>query len=278
MADSSDVEAAIVGLIVGALYPNGTSRPGAIASICSVERGWPTEADIRQATTSGKQIIRVHAVSGMGADAERYLRIETGKAGLAPTLQVSLADPVATFSGASTAGLVVAVVSGGHAYSYTTVEADTPTSVAAAVAALITGATASGADVTLPDSGGIPIVGVFASGVGTIEIGRERQMFNISVWATSPDLRDAIMRTVNPALALTYRMTMPDGTTAIRIGKAIQFSGPDDMPSRAQVWRRDVRLAWEYPITLTQTLPPVAITTTTVTPKGQTFPFVTRTQ
>lgn len=278
MADASDIETALVSLIVGALYPIGIGSPSVVGQTCSVERGWPTEADIRNATAAETQLIRVHALEGMGSDSERYFRMAETTAGHAPTLTVSLAEPVITFAGSVTSGLIVAVLALGNAYSYTTLSGDTLGSVAIAVAALIPSAVASGARVTLPNHGPLPQASVRSAGTSTLEVGRERQVFNISVWATTPALRDTIIKAINPAFAETYRLTLPDGSIATRVLKSIQFSGPNDMPSRAQVWRRDVRLTWDYPIIQSQSAAPAAIGVTTVTPEGQTTPFVTRYQ
>ena len=89
------------------------------------------------------------------------------------------------------------------------------------------------------------------------EVGRQKQVFSVSVWATTPALRDGIFSALMPALAATYRLTLPDGSIATRFD--MMSGGPNDIPSRADLWARDLRMSWEYPIIQTLNAPPMAV-------------------
>jgi hypothetical protein len=275
MADETDLEAAIVGLIVAAVYPNGTTQPSVVGQTISVERGWPTEADIRNATAAGTQLIRVYAVAGMSRDAERYQRLWQSARPATPSLTATLEENIVTLSGTVTAGLIASVQSRGLAYNHLCAAGDTLTSIAAAFAGVIPGASSAGAVLTLPTTGPLPFARVLAGATATMEVGRQQQVFAISSWATTPVLRDQIFQSLGPTLALNYRITLPDGSIATRIGRSFQTGGPNDVPSRANVWQRDLRLTWDFPLIVSMDAPPAAAISTSIVPNDASSPAVT---
>ncbi|HTQ70972.1 MAG TPA: hypothetical protein VMH92_05700 [Acidocella sp.] len=275
MADSSDVEQALVALVVATLYPAGTSSPSAIAGTpkISVERGWPTEADVRAAVTGSIQLIRIHAIPGMARNAARYEWQWSAPAAPAVTLTATLAANLLTIGGTVTAGEVVAIIIAGQPYSYTALSTDTLDTIAAALVGLVPGASASGAVVNLPDTGTLPSVAVGAPGQATMEVGRQRQVFSVWIWATTPVLRDALFSALQPAIAMALRMTMPDGSTATN--KGLQTGGPNDLPARAGTWARDLRVTWEYAIQASMTGGPALIFQTELAPPAASAETVT---
>ena len=257
MCDASDIEAALVTLLVNALYSNGVTQPSAVTNTVSIDRGWPTESDIRTATAAGTQLIRVHALAGMSRDVERYFRIWQTAAEPTTTLIATLENNVITFTGTPSVGQIVGILSQGIGYTYVIRAQDTLQTVSSGVASAVPGATSTGTTVTLPASGTLPGVDAVTGTSAYLEVGRQRQVFNISVWATTPAIRDSIFGIVTPALAYNYRLTMPDSSVATRFG--IQSSGPNDIPSRANVWARDIRLTFDYPIITTVAAPAMAV-------------------
>lgn len=260
MADTSDVEAAIAAQIVSVIAAHGYLGSTPV----NVQRGWPTEADVRSAVSQGIVMIRVHAIGGMSRDMTRFPRdwYEPGSA--AVTLTASLSGTVITFGGTPAAGQQVGIVCQGAGYTYSVTSTDTLTTIASALAAAIPGATSSGAVLTLPGTGNPPTVSVGQSGTAQVETWRAQQVFVVPVWAPTAALRDALFEAILPAVSLTYRMTLPDGTIATLM--EAQASGPDDRPSRAQEWRRDLRLSYDWPVISAQTVPEVAVTVLPVTP------------
>ena len=49
MADQSDVEAALAGLIEAALYPGGAAAPSVLGRLVRIYRGWPVAARLAAA-------------------------------------------------------------------------------------------------------------------------------------------------------------------------------------------------------------------------------------
>lgn len=277
MADESDVETALVALLVAAFYPSGTTSPSAITGspTISIDRGWPTEADVRKAVNGGIQLVRVHAIPGMSRNASRYEWQWISQTPATPTLTVTFAANVLTISGTVTAGEIVGVISAGEPYTYTVLATDTPDSIAEALAALVPGATASGATVSLPATGMLPSAAVGVPTEATMEVGRQAQVFSISVWATTVPYRDAMFRLLMPAITQTLRMTMPDGSIATF--KGIQSSGPNDLPARAGTWARDARVTWEYAIQISMIGPPTMGFQATFAPPNAAAPTLTST-
>jgi len=250
MADQSAVEQAIVNQVSAVCYPSGIVQPSVIGNLITVSRGWPTEAGVAAAVGNGNVLIAVHALKGYSKDTTRYALDWHVTSQLPPTLTASLSGQQVTFGGSVTAGNTVGVLSAGVAYTHVAAASDTLSTIASALASAIPNATASGAVLTLPSSGAIPAVCVVNGGTASVEVGRMQQGFAVSIWAPSPATRDAIMTLLWPAMKYTYRLTLPDGTIATLMQGP--GSGPDDVPSREQMFRRDLHLFYDYPIIYSQ--------------------------
>jgi hypothetical protein len=257
MADESQVEAAIVTLLGSVLYPLGTTFPSVVNNPINVERGWPTEADVRVAVQTNLSIIRVHAVTGFSKDETRFPRAWLDQAtGIIP-LTASLSGYKLIFGGTCIPGLYIGVISQGVGYTYVTTVLDTPSTIAAALGAAIPGSTSSGLTVMLFQGGLLPEVILTQVGNSMLEPGRVAQLFTVAVWAPTPALRDAILQIIFAQLSYTYRLVLADGSIATLMD--IQGTGPEDIPGRAGEWRRDIRLHYDYAITLVQNFPPVTV-------------------
>ncbi|HQT38369.1 MAG TPA: hypothetical protein PK231_03015 [Acidocella sp.] len=251
MAGQADVETAIVNLVAGALYPNGTGQPSVAGVQCSVARGWPTEAGVNDAVNAGNVLITVHQRAGFSRDATRYSRAAFTVSQIAPTLTATLSGFAVTFGGTVTAGNTVGVLSASVAYTHVATSTDTLSTIASALASTIPGATASGAVLTLPAGNAAPGVVVVNGGVVGIEVGRQQAGFSVDVWAPSPALRDAIFATLEPAIPYSFRLTLADGSIATLM--QFQESGPDDLPSREKMFRRNLLCIYDYPLIYTST-------------------------
>ncbi len=257
MASGGDVEQALVDAIGAIFYPDGAAEPSVIGAPVIVRRGWPTEDNVRDAVAAGSILIRVHAVSGFARNVTRYLRLWQEVPQSASTLTAALAGNVLTFGGIPALGQFVGVQVFGSAYSYAVSATDTLASIASAIAALIPGASASSATVTLPAGEPAPTETIADSGNASVEVLREAQEFAVPVWAPTPALRDAVFGVMTGALAYAIRWPLPNGETATM--RSMSSTGPDDIPSRAKEWRRDLRLSIDYPITYREVLPPAVV-------------------
>jgi hypothetical protein len=148
MADVSDVEAAIVTAVAGALFPGTTYVPGAMQALPSgpqalVLRGWPNAAELDIALAAGQSYVTIFPQANSSRDTTRYQALPS----VVSTVPITFAATITpngqsvSFTGTCTAGQVVGLVAGGIGYAYRMTNSDTPATVAAAFAALIPGAT-----------------------------------------------------------------------------------------------------------------------------------------
>jgi hypothetical protein len=249
MADSANVESAIGKMLGAAFYPFGTSQPSIIGSTIAMERGWPTESQVQNAVATKAALISIHADKGMARDTTRYFRDFHGCAGVA-TITATLSGLTITFAGTIAVGHAIAVQCAGVWFPYLVQAGDTATTIAAAFAALIPNATASGAVLTLPSGGAAPQVRVVMGGTASAEVSRQRAVFRISCWAPTPELRDQVFAQLPGIVAFAgSRLTLPDGSIATWMGQS--ETGPDDIPARANEWRRDVLATYEFGVLYT---------------------------
>jgi hypothetical protein len=86
---------------------------------------------------------------------------------------------------------------------------------------------------------------VVNGGSSSLEVTRQEAAFRISVWSPTEAIRDAVygqLPTVIPYFG--SRITMPDGSTATWMAQ--REGGSDDMPSRANMWRRDLLVTYQW--------------------------------
>jgi hypothetical protein len=257
MADESQVEAAIVTMLSAILYPSGTSQPSLLNTGINIERGWPTEADVRAAVKTNLVLIRVHAVGGFSKDETRFPRSWLDQPVSANTLTATLNGFAVTFGGTPAVGQFIGVTSAEVGYAYAVASSDTLVSIASNLAAEIPGANASGAILTLPTAATLPVVTLTEAGNSMLEPARAVQIFAVATWSPTPALRDSVMQLIFPQAVSTYRLVLADASIATLMD--IQTTGPDDIPGRAGEWRRDLRLTYDYPVAIVQYFPPVTI-------------------
>ena len=102
MADLSDVETNIAGLITAIAYRQGLDAPSITGTIMRIYRGWPNQSALNADLASGIVTITVFADPGHARITTRYLDPpDTGSAVL-PTMTASVTDNRATFSGVAT--------------------------------------------------------------------------------------------------------------------------------------------------------------------------------
>jgi hypothetical protein len=192
MADQSDVEAALVSLAAGILFPGQSYAPGALqASVASavppgpstasqavltrVYRGWPENSALLSDLNAGYANVSVFSDPGMVRNTTRRVPFDYAVSAGNPTLSVVASGALVMITGTVTPGNVVGVQFGGSAgqvaYAYAAAAGDTLGSVAQNLAALIPGAISPG----VPGVGGWDgasgwDVGSDFTGVGSIYI------------------------------------------------------------------------------------------------------------
>lgn len=259
MADLSDLENAIVAQVALALYPSAY-LPGALgASNAGVSvktyRGWPEQTQLMLDLQAGNAHVSVFSDPGAARNTTRFERLWQWKSLGTPTLTATVSNNTVTFGGTGGAGQVAGVQYGPGkqplAYCYRLGASDTPSTVAGALAGLISGASASGAVLTLPVGPVVAEVG--ADSVAIMETRRQVQMERVSVWAPTPAARDSISSLIDAQLTMVRNLVFPDGS----VSNVITYRGTyqNDYPARDKVWRRDLKYEVEYPTIVTQTAP-----------------------
>jgi hypothetical protein len=270
MADQSDVRTALITTLGAAIVPNGNGVAISGQTI-KIEPGWPTSALLAQLNNLGDPVstaITVYPDPAMSRNTTRYNDagqfLDVG--GLTSTMGVTIADPVVTFTGTPAVGQAVGIAlrsatSGTvSTYGYRVLLGATLASVAAAVAALVPGATASAAAVTFP--GHLPIsAAVMMDGQACMQPVRMEDMFHICVWTATPQDRDSLTAATFQALAPLTFLTLPDGS----VGR-IKFHGRSstDKSERSLVYWADLKFTVEYAMTIFETLARALFVTTTI--------------
>jgi hypothetical protein len=246
MADLGSVETALVGAISAGLYPNGTSAASIVSAPCRVYRGWPNAAALDADLLQGIVNVSVFTRAGMTRQTTRYERIWQVVSITPATLTATVWGQTITISGMPGVRQLVGCRTDSGTWVYPAKPTDGPAEAAAGLGALIPGAAVNGTAITVPGAHLVARTGGF--GQEALEIRRQVQGFLITIWAPSPDLRDAVSSAVDLALAQIDFLPLSDGSA----GRMLYANtAVDDVPSQAALWRRDLVFSIEYPTLLT---------------------------
>lgn len=253
MADLIDVGNALVSLIAQTLYPNGTGQPSVTGVPTVAYVGWPNAANLDAdlagiAGGSGKIHVTVFPTQ-IERNTTRFPKSWQPQVAPVQTLSLSVVGQQVTVGGTVTTPQNAMLMVNRLPVVYAVQGTDSLTSIATALSALVSGASSSGAVITLPSSAALSAARVGASGTSIMEIRRQDRVFQISVWADTPANRDATAQVIDVALAATEFLTMPD-LTAARI--IYRNSAVDDMVQKANLFRRNLMYSVEYATTVTQ--------------------------
>jgi hypothetical protein len=258
MADQSDVEASLVQAIAAALYPDGTTQPSISGGTVRIYRGWPTAAALDADLAAGVIDVTIYPESTAQENTTRWLDDTQTSAPRKPTLVVSVAGNVATFSGDATPGQVAALIADRLAVAHRTRKGDTPAMVAAILAAqlrTVRTALLQGTTVTVPQVHRLE-GRVFADQSTREEMKRQSQRFRITCWSPDPTSRDTVAAAIDTALAASRFLELPDGSSGRLRYAASEVS---DRSETAALFRRDVIYTVEYPTLLKTNLPSMVV-------------------
>ena len=291
MADTADVEKALVAACGSVLFPAGgyvlnSLAPSAVlaapptnpagtpvAVTCRLYRGWPGTDTLNSDLAKGYANVSVYPDAGVGRNSTRYLTRWWPTSAATPTLTVSVTQLTSTstltLAGTLAAGQVVTVNVGPglapQSYAYGVLASDTPSTIAAAVAALIPGASALGGAVSVPSNA--VVASVTQPGSGMWLTRQIMQRYQVNIWAPSPHARDAVAGAVDAALAQTFRLTVPDASPTVMTYGGTLIS---DFPARQAEWNRRLLLMVEYCTTAVEALPTFAAGSTAAVVNGST--------
>lgn len=258
MADVEDVMNGLVAKCASAAYPNGTGNASVAGVDVAVYGGWPIASKLDAALLAGKVHVSVFPLD-MERNTTRYQRVWEQVSVGAASITLTAVGNVVTVGGSMPSPFSphnMAVLIAGKAYLYAVQATDTLTSIATALGSLIAAdyplTTTAGAVITVAGAGGIGAFGEpITCRVGTIgksirEIGRQKRLFQITIWAPTPDTRKPLASALDAALRNTAFLTMPDGSAA----RVEYFDSPmTDNLSKSRLYRRDLRYFVEYATT-----------------------------
>lgn len=264
MADLADVETAIVNAVTAVVYPLGSALPSAVLNDAGaptpvrIYRGWPIAANLDTDLAAGTLNISVFPRQGTDRNTTRFhpdyqtASLEVATVAVAVNAQNQV---VITGSGSASITQWVTVLVGTRVVvAYNVTSADTPTTIAAALAGSLTAA-----GVTATSSAGvISLVGTTAylsalvgvTGGQAAEWRRQETQLQISMWCPTPTTRDNAARLIDPVLAQTTFLTMPDQFQCrFRYHNTVVF----DTAEKVALYRRDLIYTAEYATTVTDT-------------------------
>ncbi len=245
MADLSDVEAALAQLAVTAIYPAGTAQASVAGVTVTIATGWPEPQQLDGIVAAGNAMVSVFPVPGHEENTTRFVPAMAAVNGV-PAAQLTLAvsGNQITVGGAINPGEAACVLVNYQAYSHGVQGGDSLASVAAALAALIPGASASGAVITIAQAFDIA-ASVSVPVSMQAEIARQRREFLISIWAATPAIRALLGPAIDLYLkaAAQKRIVLPDDTLARLIYRGTLET---DHLAKERIYRRDLRYEVEY--------------------------------
>ncbi len=211
MADLTDVQTGLVALIAQALYPTGTANPSVTGVTYKIYPGWPQPQTLDADMPLGTVHISVFAppmsrtIPQMGNN--RWQQSTVGAA----TITGSVSGDALTLSGTVSTPMAVLVTANNTLYSYAVQPTDTLASICTALASQIPNATSSSAVLTVANAYQLSVA--FSVGSTAIkEVGRQQQLFQVSVWAPTPSARQTAAIAIDPAIRNQIRIALPDNT------------------------------------------------------------------
>lgn len=256
MADLSEVSDTLVTMVADILFPNGSDAPSITGIDTRVFAGWPLTGDLYQDLAKGIANVNVYS-RPEERNTTRFMDVEQTVSVQTPTLALTVAGQTITVGGQMPPASNphhLAVFVNGKPYAYLVSNADSLTSIATAIARLISAdlpsATSSGPIVLLPPNARIGAARMGVTGTTSREVGRREKLFQIGIWCNKPEDRSAIAKAIEPVLMDTPRFVLPDNYWARLIYKN---SLESDSMEKQNLYRRDLFYTVEYPTTRAQT-------------------------
>lgn len=243
MADTSDVEAALVTLAGSILYPGGVS---AVGIPMRIYRGAPASAQLDTDLAAGVAHLTVFSAPGFSRTTGGYLDGPVTTPGVV-TLTATVSGAAVTFGGTAGLGQLAGVIVNGLPYTYACQATDTPSTVAAAIASRVSGASAAGPVVTFATTRPV-IARTGGTGTSRTALRWQTQAFRLITWAPTPAARDTICSFLDAGLSGTPFVSLPDGQS----GRLFWHNTTsDDVPQKEQLWKRDLLYTVQFATTQT---------------------------
>ncbi len=253
MADISDVESALTGVVTSILYPNGSTEASIVGPLCRIYRGWPAPTTLNADLTAGVTNITVNSDNDPGRTTTRYLpQWQIGTA--TPGTTAAVSGQTITISGTPAAGDVVGAIVDGVPYAYRVLAGDSPGLIAANLAQAIKTkrmANYQGFAVTIPGARAVTVQ-VVCDTAAQVESRRQEKDIRIACWCATPSMRDIVGAAIDSELSGMAFLPLADGTQARLTYRNTQSY---DQSQNALLYRRDLVYTAEYATIETDMLP-----------------------
>ena len=256
MADLADVSATLVGVIGGILYPNGTSNPPLTGFATRVFPGWPQPAQLDADLRAQRTQISVYPRAEERNTTRYVLKWQPLTLNM-PTLTLTIVEQTVVVAGAIptlTNPHNAMVMVNGFPYVYAVQPTDTLYTIAAALATLIAqkvpGTVSIRSVIHFPGSANIMAARIGVTGAAAKEVRRQDKLWQITIWAPTPQQRTALAKVIDPVLAQTFFLNLPD----LSMGRLIYKSTVEtDSNEKQLLYRRDLFYLVEYPTIIVET-------------------------
>lgn len=254
MADQSDVEAALSGIVAAALYPAGLAAPSILRRLVRVYRGWPVAAALDRDLAAGFLNISVFPEAQRQANTTRWIDDTIATTTARTTMTIDVAGDTASIGGIVGAGQIAGLLADNSAAVHRVEAGDTLAAVAAVLGSYLRTqrpVVVAGTSVQVPGVGRL-IGRVVADQLALRETRRQRQQFRVSCWCPDPETRDAAGAAVDAALSARTFIDLPDGTQGqLRFVSSVLL----DASQNAGLYRRDLLYSVEYATTVAELRP-----------------------
>jgi len=272
MANITDVCNSLVAKIAATLYPTGTGNPSVAGFGVRVFEGWPNPKSLDKDLVAGVAQVSVYPLNAE-RNTTRYPRDWQTLSINAATLTAVITGQTITIGGSVNVPQLISAIVNGLAFSYAIQANDTLTTIATSLAALIAvsvpGTTSSGAVITMPASAKIKAARIGVAGTIIRELRRQERQFQITIWANTPQNRDAVANPIEIAFANLDFITLADLSAA----RVVYLNSPmTDNFQKSKLYRRDLVYTVEYATTETASTTVVTVVQENITnqPDGAT--------
>lgn len=214
MADISDVEIALVGLLNTAFGPGAAFWQGGLSS-ARVFRGKPQQFSVTADRAKSIYDISVLALAGPCETTTRWLGASY-TVSVPPGVTVEVSGASARFTGVANTGDLIGCVAGGLAYSYLAKGGENAALIAATLCQMVRtsgSCTLSGATLTVPVGESLQALS-YGPARTLVEIGRQIQPIEITLWCPSATMRDVLGGGITGHLDANSFLALSDGSTA----------------------------------------------------------------
>lgn len=246
MASLTEVLKQVAAQVAATVYPNGTGQPSVAGIPLRVYPGWPVPNQLETDLEAGWAHISIYP-HGKDRKTTRYL----GRSWMplttpVHTMVLTVVGATVTLSGTISQQNILINLNG-TSFVYSVQQSDTLTTAATALASMIPGASSAGPVVTLTSAHAV-FARVGGFGTAYKETKRQEQPVQITVWANSPETRDAVASPLDSVLSDSSNIKFIDGSFGLITGNGQLMT---DQLQKADLYRIDLFYIIDYATTQT---------------------------